>query len=90
MHTYIYTYRYTYIRQVCAALEGLQSGPGDHFHAAVDAVCELVWCTVDPDSSSVNPLMMPLIQVCVCARARVCVCVCVTVCMSFHDEVDSR
>lgn len=49
--------------QVVAALEGLTRGDSDVFHAAVDAVCELVWCTVDPETAAVQPAMMPLIQV---------------------------
>jgi len=46
---------------VTAALEGLKSS--EMFHAAVDAVCELVWVTVDPESGALQPSMMPLIQV---------------------------
>jgi hypothetical protein len=48
--------------QVVASLEGLRSD-GDLFHAACDAVCELVWCTVDHATGSIDPNMMPLIQV---------------------------
>lgn len=48
--------------QVVAALEGLRSG-GALFSASVDAVCELVWVSVDPESGMVVPLMMPLVQV---------------------------
>jgi hypothetical protein len=47
---------------VVAALEGLRSG-GALFSASVDAVCELVWVSVDPESGMVVPLMMPLVQV---------------------------
>jgi len=51
---------------VAAALAGLEST--EHFEAAVDAVCELVWCTVGPqvasDGGAAQPLphMMPLVQ----------------------------
>uniref|UniRef100_A0A7S0WIF6 Importin N-terminal domain-containing protein n=1 Tax=Chlamydomonas leiostraca TaxID=1034604 RepID=A0A7S0WIF6_9CHLO len=47
---------------VQAALQGLSQGDPDVFHAAVDAACELVWCTVDPETAAVQPAMMPLIQ----------------------------
>lgn len=48
--------------QVAAALQGLQSN-GDLYHAACDAVCELVWCTVDKETRQIDAGMMPLIQV---------------------------
>ncbi|GAX77385.1 hypothetical protein CEUSTIGMA_g4831.t1 [Chlamydomonas eustigma] len=43
-----------------AALSGL--GSSTTFHASVDAVCELVWVTVDPETASIHDEMMPLIQ----------------------------
>lgn len=50
--------------QVAASLGGLRAkGSSPLFHAAVDAVCELVWCTVDPRTGQVDSGMMPLIQV---------------------------
>ena len=59
--------------QVMGALGGLQARGNDPtFHAAVDAMCELVWCTVDPQTNRVDPNMMPLIQVRVGAA---CMCV---------------
>ncbi|KAG1678979.1 hypothetical protein FOA52_013042 [Chlamydomonas sp. UWO 241] len=44
-----------------AALAGLSSA--DTFYACVEAVCELIWVTVDPDTAAINEAMMPLIQV---------------------------
>ncbi|KAJ9534902.1 hypothetical protein QJQ45_029539, partial [Haematococcus lacustris] len=46
---------------VRAALEGLGSS-GPLFSACVDAVSELVWVSVDPESLAITPLMMPLVQ----------------------------
>ncbi len=48
--------------QVIACLEGIRS-TSDLFHAAVDAVSELVWCTVDQATGMIDTNMMPLIQV---------------------------
>ena len=45
-----------------AALEGLLGSSTDLFHASVDAVCELVWLTVDPDSGALLESMMPLVS----------------------------
>lgn len=64
MHAHVNESSTQHDSQVVASLEGLRSGDGDVFHAAVEAVCELIWCTVDPESASVQPAMMPLIQVC--------------------------
>ncbi len=49
-------------RQVAAALDGLRAS-GDLFSCSVDAVCELVWVSVDHETGSVGPGMMPLVQV---------------------------
>ncbi|KAI8470335.1 MAG: armadillo-type protein [Monoraphidium minutum] len=43
---------------VAAAAAGLRSE--GTFHEAVDAVCELVWVTVDPATCAPNPAMQPL------------------------------
>jgi transportin-3 len=43
---------------VAASLEGL--GQESTFHASVDAVCELVWATVDPATASPKPELAPL------------------------------
>eukprot|EP00200_Dunaliella_tertiolecta_P006984 CAMPEP_0202382050 /NCGR_PEP_ID=MMETSP1127-20130417/40683_1 /ASSEMBLY_ACC=CAM_ASM_000462 /TAXON_ID=3047 /ORGANISM="Dunaliella tertiolecta, Strain CCMP1320" /LENGTH=1111 /DNA_ID=CAMNT_0048981157 /DNA_START=70 /DNA_END=3405 /DNA_ORIENTATION=+ len=49
---------------VVSALQGLQARGNDPtFHASVEAVCELVWCTVDPQTNQIDGNMMPLIQV---------------------------
>lgn len=45
-----------------AALEGLLGSSTDLFHASVDAVCELIWLTVDPDTGSLIDSMMPLVS----------------------------
>ncbi len=43
-----------------AALSGL--GSTQTFYASVDAVCELVWSTVDSETSVIHEPMMPMIQ----------------------------
>ncbi|KIY97732.1 hypothetical protein MNEG_10232 [Monoraphidium neglectum] len=43
---------------VAAAAAGLRSEAS--FHQAVDAVCELIWVTVDPQTCAPNPAMQPL------------------------------
>lgn len=70
MHTHVRTRSYfpivrvLFLPQVAGALAGLQArGSDPTFHAAVEAVCELVWCTVDPQTNQIDSNMMPLIQV---------------------------